>query len=1225
VTATLLGTAPSQVASSANWVSDLWIVGYYSDGTYYACLWDATNPTAAPTQLAPIPSQTFGQAESFNATHVVGGAYDGSAFYALAWAFSDLATAITLGAAPGQINSNANAATDTWIVGYSQGTDIGAARWDATNPTAAPTLLTRPVTATSGGQAFAIDGNNVVGIAGDAGFRSKAVLWDASAPATPGVFLGEIADTQNSDAYGVSGNYIVGELDTSTTNYSVLWLVSNPTAAPTILGGQFDGQVYSGAFSVSGTTIVGEWDDDTREHAVYWDASDPTASWTEFDHATGETDAYANATAGSTASVGVSSDGSNRAVLWSTPPPPTDFTVYINSVVVPEAALFKVGASGSSLIKIEVISPGVATATLRIIDQNNSINVADNDPVLIYDPTAGPGYAFQGSVQRRTVTVVANYRIWDIYCADLNTWMDQILVGAPDGTQFLEDPPGTFTPYDPNAVSLTSDSATVQALFANYAAFLGINTTLYVETVALNLTGKPIRWNTVTLRSALNDIVGLVNNPALRYWIDANKYLHWTVRAAVPPVSGGGSAPGPLVRMFPFGTTISPTATLTDSAPQNDTDTFDYEDLKVEYDDSGWADLVYVNGATTYTEKRTYIVEYIGGGLYQTWTGTDYVFGKVQTLTSLTVRDTASDSGTNLGTVASGSVQITTGYNASGGSYTYSGTQTDWYSINFNSQTGWIHAHGTTPYQNSGLVTGELFTCLGTVETRDIAAVAGVDTWRQTWKTGVIGQPNGIRYDPDTPGFIYVVDGATRMIYTLRQSDRVITASVYIGKIIPTPLGLSGDPGDSTVYWVLNAPWQATGSTGGNYIAKVLKSTNAVVASYTLAAGRWSAIKVSASYIWLTNLDTDKIHKFNKSTGTQIASYSISYLGVAQTNPTGMWIDGTTIGVFFLSYQRFLKVDESAPTVVTGVQSTSGYQIYGGEIDTTTHADLYSDTATQVLKFNLHTSGTPASTVTYYVIDQPGTPFDKYWIPALTYRSALSDTVYTQEIGGSGWADDLSPTTTTVAQPRQRLLTSNVSDSQGVRDSIGSVAIQMSSQAVIRGSCAIYVDFGGWLPGQTITVVSVPIALNGDFLIQKVTTEFLSGRGDRKITLEWGNAPIGTIGLRRGAQVPPGTIPRRPAQRMLVTVSNSAPGAGGTLRVYAQAVDMSGNPWPISGKTVIWSFRAYDETANEVTAVANVAFSPTTSTTNIKGEAWTDVTLDTLDSTTYYFSASMTV
>jgi hypothetical protein len=1174
-----------------------------------------------PFQCGAIASQAFADVYAINSTHAFGDAYDGTNIKAPAWDLSNPTAAPTiLGAIPSQLFAQVYGATDTWVVGYANdGTGPKAALWDATNLTATPTLFAGGV----GAQAKAIDGNHVVGYY-DSGSGTRAALWNASSPATAPIQLGEIADTDWSGAFGISGDYIVGELDTNDgTDYAVLWSLANPTATPIILGGQFDGQSYGSAFGVSGTTIVGEWDDST-EHAVFWNAANPTASWVEFTQIPSQTAAWANATTGDL-TVGLGQDPTGLAVMWSSPPPPTDFTVFINDVAIPEATLFRIGPTGSSLIQIEVIAPGVATARLKIIDFDNSIDIADNDPVLIYDPTAGPGYAFQGSVQRRSITIVANYRIWDVYCADLNTWLDQILVGTPDGTQFLEDPPGTFTPYDPAAVSLTSDSATVQALFANYTSFLGINTTTYVETIALNLTGKPIRWNTVTLRSALNDILGLVANPALRYWIDSDKYLHWTVRAGVPPVSGGGSAPGPLVRLFPFGTTITPTATLTDSAPQNDIDTFNYENLTVDYDDSGWADLVYVNGATTFTETRTYVVQYIGGGLYQTWTGTDYIFGNVKPLTSLTVRATASDSGTNLGSVASGSVQITTGYNPSGGSYTYSGTHTDWYSIRFSGQTGWIHAHGTTPYQNSGLATGQLFNCLGTVETRTIPATTGTDTWKQTWKTGVVAQPNGIRYDPTTPGYLYVVDGNTRRIYTIRQSDRTITASVYIGKIIPHPLGLSGDPGDSTLYWVLNAPWQATGSTGGNFIAKCRKSDNAVIATYTLASGRWSAIKVSAAYIWLTNLDTDRIHKFNKTTGAQIAPYSISYSGETQTNPTGMWVDGTTLGLFFLSHQRFLKVDESAPTTVTGVQSTAGYQIYGGEIDTTTHHDLYSDTATQVLKFNLHTAGTPEQTITYYVINQPGTPFDKYWIPDLAFRASLSDTLYAQEVGGSGWADDLSPTTTTVAQPRQRLLTSNVSDSQGVRDSIGSTALQMGSQAVVRGSCAIYVDFGGWLPGQTITVVSVPAALNGDYLIQKATTEFLSGRGDRKITLEWGNAPVGTIGLRRGAQIPPGTIPRRPAQRMLVTVSNSAPGAGGTLRVTAQAVDMSGNPWPISGKIVNWSFRAYDGDANEVTAVATVSFSPTTSTTNIKGEAWTDVTLDTREATSYYISASMAV
>jgi hypothetical protein len=58
---------------------------------------------------------------------------------------------------------------------------------------------------------------------------------------------------------------------------------------------------------------------------------------------------------------------------------------------------------------------------------------------------------------------------------------------------------------------------------------------------------------------------------------------------------------------------------------------------------------------------------------------------------------------------------------------------------------------------------------------------------------------------------------------------------------VPHPLGLSGDPADATVYWVLNAPW-IDGGSGGNSVKKVRKSDNHVLATYACrtAAGRRS-------------------------------------------------------------------------------------------------------------------------------------------------------------------------------------------------------------------------------------------------------------------------------------------------------------------------------------------------------------------------------------------------
>lgn len=242
------------------------------------------------------------------------------------------------------------------------------------------------------------------------------------------------------------------------------------------------------------------------------------------------------------------------------------------------------------------------------------------------------------------------------------------------------------------------------------------------------------------------------------------------------------------------------------------------------------------------------------------------------------------------------------------------------------------------------------------------------NAWTEVWRTSKIKYPVGLWHDPSDAANLRVIDRSTKRLYKIRQSDRKILSSVYLGGSIPHPLGLSGDPASSTVYWVLEAPWRTTGVSTNNKIKKVRKSDNHVLASWALPNGRWSAIKVSSSYLWLTNLDTDKVYKRSKTTGAAIASYSIkydgtttfpqTYMGTTQTNPSGLMIDGTTLYYFFANggtTARFLVADESAPRTLTGVQKTAGTQLHGGEMDTVTHTECYgdSDSLGLVAKFTL--------------------------------------------------------------------------------------------------------------------------------------------------------------------------------------------------------------------------------------------------------------------------------
>jgi hypothetical protein len=231
------------------------------------------------------------------------------------------------------------------------------------------------------------------------------------------------------------------------------------------------------------------------------------------------------------------------------------------------------------------------------------------------------------------------------------------------------------------------------------------------------------------------------------------------------------------------------------------------------------------------------------------------------------------------------------------------------------------------------------------------------DTWRELWRTRKISKPVGIWYAPSEPTIIRVLDRGTKRMYRIRQSDRVVLGSTDIGAVITYPLGLSGDPSDSTIYWVLNGPW-LWGSGATNQIVKVRKSDSHVLARYNLPSGNWSSIKVSGSYIYLANLSTDRIYRRSKSTGAAVDDFRHTYSSVLQSNPSGIMIDGTEINVFWSNggtTARFLQCDESAPGTVTKRVKTAGTVLVGGEMDTTTHTECWggSDSLGLVAKFTL--------------------------------------------------------------------------------------------------------------------------------------------------------------------------------------------------------------------------------------------------------------------------------
>ena len=227
--------------------------------------------------------------------------------------------------------------------------------------------------------------------------------------------------------------------------------------------------------------------------------------------------------------------------------------------------------------------------------------------------------------------------------------------------------------------------------------------------------------------------------------------------------------------------------------------------------------------------------------------------------------------------------------------------------------------------------------------------------WTEVWHTNKFNKPVGLWYDPSDSNFLKVLDRGTKKIYRLRQSDREkVGVGIWpldISGDVNHPLGLSGDPADSDRFWVLDAAWRTSAGNNAS-IHKYDASSGAHLAEYSLPDGQWSDLKVSSSFIWVTNYGTNKLHKRSKTDGTNITTYNGPTVnGNVQTNPTGVAVDGTTLLTFWDGKARFLLTDESAPETLdpstplldgNGIIRTAGSKVFGGEMDTTTDAHLYA-------------------------------------------------------------------------------------------------------------------------------------------------------------------------------------------------------------------------------------------------------------------------------------------
>ncbi len=231
-----------------------------------------------------------------------------------------------------------------------------------------------------------------------------------------------------------------------------------------------------------------------------------------------------------------------------------------------------------------------------------------------------------------------------------------------------------------------------------------------------------------------------------------------------------------------------------------------------------------------------------------------------------------------------------------------------------------------------------------------------VGTWTKVWVAKAIAQPSGVAFDADEPGYVYVLGLASRRVKKLDQSSLAVvsTSPALWSGSSRFAGGLSFDPDDDTIAWVLEAPW-LSGSTATTKIHKVRRSDWHILHTYDLgAATQLTDIRVDGDYVWTSRYDNDHIQQRSKADpSTIVDSFTITYKGKLQRKPNGIAINGTTIAYWFGGdlgggTGRALLADTSDPDTITGVLNTKDVSAFGGDWTTEDGDDfLYAVSFTQ--------------------------------------------------------------------------------------------------------------------------------------------------------------------------------------------------------------------------------------------------------------------------------------
>jgi hypothetical protein len=214
-----------------------------------------------------------------------------------------------------------------------------------------------------------------------------------------------------------------------------------------------------------------------------------------------------------------------------------------------------------------------------------------------------------------------------------------------------------------------------------------------------------------------------------------------------------------------------------------------------------------------------------------------------------------------------------------------------------------------------------------------------VGTWEKVWATKAVGMPSGVAFDPDESNFVYVIGASSRKIRKVNQTTREVASSspaLWSGSS-KWAAGLSFDPDDDSICWVLEAPW-LSGSTANTKIRKIRRSDWHVLDTWDLGDPvKLTDIRVDGDFVWTTRYDNNLIQQRSKSNAANVVdSFTITYKGKLQKKPNGIAINGTQVAYWFGGdggggTGRALIADTSDPEDITDVQRTNGISAFGGE------------------------------------------------------------------------------------------------------------------------------------------------------------------------------------------------------------------------------------------------------------------------------------------------------